>query len=116
MNEMWHARNGIVALCCARGRIWSRRREPGPGACQRLKRCPAPAHRKGGSTHRPALIAIAVCTFTAAGNDRSPGRAVDQADWPGRPGPDASPWDPIGARHRMSKRSRWSWTAGTRRP
>ena len=29
MNGMWHARTGIVARGCARGRIWSRRQGPG---------------------------------------------------------------------------------------
>ena len=48
MNEVWHARNGIVARGCARGRIWSWRRGPG-------RRCVAAP----GSAPRPALTATA---------------------------------------------------------
>jgi hypothetical protein len=94
MNEVWHARTGIVARGRARGRIRSRRTGPG-------RRYVAAA----GSAARPAL---ATGTEIPAGvPDRDRGlrvhrgrerpthraRAVDQAGWLGGPGPAApSAW------------------------
>ena len=70
MNEVWHARGGIVA----RGRAWSNPvpaarswpRARGSGWRRRLTCAP----QRGRIYPLACLIAIAVCAFTAAGNDR----------------------------------------------
>ena len=102
MNEVWHARSGIVARGCARGR------ESGPdgenlvaGAWQRLEALPDPRSPPGQIYLLSCLIAVAVCAFTAAGNDRF--TAVGQ--WIRRAGPQdlarlRAPWDPIAGRYR----------------
>ena len=70
MNEVWRARSGIVARWCARGRARPWRRGSGRGAWQRLEALPDPRSPQGRIYPLPCLIAIAVCAFTAAGNDR----------------------------------------------
>ena len=66
-----------------------------PGAWQRLEALPDPRSPQGRIYPLACLIAIALCAFTAAGNDRfTAGRAVDQAGWPGGPGPAACPVGP----------------------
>jgi len=68
MNEVWHARFGIV--------VRARAVEPGPGGedlatgtWARPKRCRT-AFAAGACLPLACLIAIAVCAFTAAGNNR----------------------------------------------
>src|SRR6266568_9458376 len=75
MNEVWHARSGIVARGCARGRVRSRRPGSGgedlaAGTWQRLEALPDPRSPQGRIYPLACLIAVAVCAFTAAGNDR----------------------------------------------
>ena len=65
------------------------------------RRCRTRARRKGGSTPLACLIAVAVCAFTAAGNDRF--TAVGQ--WIRRAGQAdlarlRAPWDPLAGRYR----------------
>ena len=67
MKEVWHARNGIVARGRIRipaARICLPERGQGPQA--RLTR----ARGGTGCPRWPCLVAVAVCAFTAAGNDR----------------------------------------------
>ncbi len=89
------------------------------GAWQRLEALPDPRSPQGRIYPLACLIAIAVCAFTAAGNDRL--TAVGQ--WTRR----ASQEDlarlrargtrlPAGTGHRMRKRSGWCWTSWTRGP
>src|SRR6266702_2078406 len=101
MNEVWHARDGTVA----RGaRAWS---SPDPRSPQRRIYSLA------------CLVAIAICAFTAAGNDRL--TAVGQ--WIRRASQQdlarlRAPWDrwQAGTGHRMRRRSGWCWTAWIRGP
>jgi len=72
-----------------------------PGTWQRLEALPDPRSPQGRIYPLACLIAIAVCAFTAAGNDRF--TAVGQ--WIKRAGQADlarlhAPWDPIGARYR----------------
>jgi hypothetical protein len=67
MNEVWHARNGIIAH--GRARSWRR------GSGRRIrgnawKRLPDPHPPQGQIYPLAWPIAIGVCAFTAAGNDR----------------------------------------------
>ena len=92
----------------ALSRVGARVVESGPGgvdlaagAWQRLEALPDPRSRQGRIYPLACLIAIAVCAFTAAGNDRL--TAVGQ--WVKRAGQDdlarlRAPWDPIGGRYR----------------
>src|SRR6266705_3190244 len=106
MNEVWHARSGIVARGCARGRVRSRRPGSGGGGVaagvwQRLEELPDPRSPQGRIYPLACLIAIAVCAFTAAGNHRL--TAVGQ--WTKRAGQEdlgrlRAPWDPIAGRYR----------------
>src|ERR1700720_425886 len=89
-------------------RVASRAVESGPdggnlalGAWQRLEALPDPRSPQGRIYPLACLIAIAVCAFTAAGNDRF--TAVGQ--WIKRAGQAdlarvRAPWDPIGGRYR----------------
>jgi hypothetical protein len=64
--------------------------ELAPGAWQPLEALPDPRSPQRRIYPLACLIAIAVCAFTAAGNDRF--TAVGQwikTGWPGRPGPAA---------------------------
>ena len=117
MNEVWRARSGIVARASARGRVRSRRAGSGYGAWQRLEALPDPRSPQGRIYPLACLVAIAVCAFTAAGNDRF--TAVGQ--WISRASQAdlarlRAPWDrsPGGTGHRMRRRSGWSWIASTR--
>ena len=102
MNEVWHA---AVAL----SRVGARVVESGPdggqglpaGAWQRLEALPDPRSPLGRIYPLACLIAIAVCAFTVAGNDRltAVGQGVKRA------GQDdlarlRAPWDPLGGRYR----------------
>jgi hypothetical protein len=69
-------------------------------AWQRLEALPDPRSRRGRACPLVCLVAITVCAFTAAGTTGSPRPAVDQARWPGRPGPAARPVGPDGGRYR----------------
>ena|SRR6266567_3703052 len=102
MNEVWHARSGIVARGCARGRVRSRRPGSGGGGVaagvwQRLEELPDPRSPQGRIYPLACLVAVAVCAFTAAGNDRftAVGQWVRRAG-PGGPGPAARPVGPDG--------------------
>jgi hypothetical protein len=66
-----------------------------PGAWHRLEALPDPRSRQGRIYPLACLIAVAVCAFTAAGNDRlTRRRAMDQASQPAGPGPAARPVEP----------------------
>src|SRR6516225_5186533 len=93
----------------ALSRVGARVVESGPdggqdlaaGAWQRLEALPDPRSRRGRVYPLACLIAIAVCAFTAAGNDRL--TAVGQ--WVRRAGQDdlarlRAPWDPMAGRYR----------------
>src|ERR1700677_2220564 len=72
-----------------------------PGAWQRLEALPDPRSPQGRIYPLACLIAIAVCAFTAAGNDRF--TAVGQ--WIRRPSQAdlarlRAPWDPMAGRYR----------------
>jgi predicted transposase YbfD/YdcC len=72
-----------------------------PGAWQRLEELPDPRSPQGRIYPLACLIAIALCAFTAAGNDRF--TAVGQ--WIKRAGQEDlarlhAPWDPIAGRYR----------------
>jgi DDE_Tnp_1-associated len=97
VNEVWHARSGIVA----RGRVRSWRRGPAASAWQRLEALPDPRSPRGQIYPLACLVAIAVCAFTAAGNDRF--TAIGQ--WIKRAGRAdlarlRAPWDPLGGQYR----------------
>ena len=89
-------------------RAWVRAVESGPGgedlaagAWQRLEALPDPRSRQGRIYPLACLIAIAVCAFTAAGNDRFTAvgqwvRRASQADLARL----RAPWDPIAGRYR----------------
>src|SRR5579863_3256205 len=73
-----------------------------PGAWQRLEALPDPRSPQGRIYPLACLIAIALCAFTAAGNDRF--TAVGQ--WIKRAGQADlarlhAPWDPIAGRYRV---------------
>src|SRR6516164_10129517 len=93
----------------ALSRVGARVVESGPdggqdlaaGAWQRLEALPDPRSRRGRVYPLACLIAIAVCAFTAAGNDRL--TAVGQ--WIKRAGQAdlarlRAPWDPMAGRYR----------------
>src|SRR5258708_14718639 len=72
-----------------------------PGAWQRLEALPDPRSPQGRIYPLACLIAIAVCAFTAAGNDRL--TAIGQ--WTSRASQAdlarlRAPWDPVSGRHR----------------
>src|SRR5438874_12533979 len=102
MNEVWHARSGIVAGGRTRGRVRSWWRESG---CpwRRLEALPDPRSRQGRIYPLACLVAIAVCAFTAAGNDRFTAvgqwvKRASQADLARL----RAPWDPLGGRYRAT--------------
>ena len=108
MNQVWRARSGIVARGSARGRSGPGGENLAAGAWQRLEALPDSRSPQGRIYPLACLIAIAVCAFTAAGNDRF--TAVGQ--WIGRASQaDLArlrvPWDPMArrSRHRMRRRS-----------
>src|ERR1700720_2626797 len=72
-----------------------------PGAWQRLEALPDPRSRQGRIYPLACLVAVAVCAFTAAGNDRFTAvgqwiKRASQADLARL----RAPWDPIGGRYR----------------
>jgi len=80
------------------------------GAWQRLEALPDPRSRRGRIYPLACLIAVAVCAFTAAGNDRFTAvgqwiRRASQADLARL----RAPWDPLagGTGSRMRRRSGW---------
>ena len=107
----------------ALSRVGARVVESGPGGedlaagtWQRLEALPDPRSPQGRIYPLACLIAIAVCAFTAAGNDRF--TAVGQ--WIGRAARRTWPGcalrgtrSPAGTGHRTRRRSGWSWTALT---
>ena len=100
MNEVWHARNGIVRWGRAwsspvpAARIWPRGRGSG------WKRCLTRARRGGGSIRWPAWSRSPSAVHRGRERPVHRGRAVDQAGPPGGPGPLRAPWDPIAGRYR----------------
>jgi hypothetical protein len=87
------------------------------GAWQRLEALPDPRSPQGRIYPLPCLIAITVCAFTAAGNDRLTAvgqwiRRASQVDLARL----RAPWDPVTGRYRarMKRRSGWCWTGLTR--
>ena len=96
MNEVWHARNGIAA----RGRVRPDGEDLAVGTWQRQEALPDPRSQRGRIYSLACLIAIAVCAFTATGNDRI--TAVRQ--WISRASQAdlarlRAPWDPLGSRY-----------------
>ena len=101
MNEVWHARMAL-------SRVAARVVESGPdgenlaaGAWQRLEALPDPRSPQGRIYPLACLIAVAVCAFTAAGNDRFTAvgqwiKRASQADLARL----RAPWDPIAGRYR----------------
>jgi len=72
------------------------------GAWQRLEALPDPRSRRGRIYPLACLIAVAVCAFTAAGNDRFTAvgqwiRRASQADLARL----RAPWDPLAGRYRV---------------
>jgi predicted transposase YbfD/YdcC len=72
------------------------------GAWQRLEALPDPRSRRGRIYPLACLVAVAVCAFTAAGNDRFTAvgqwiRRASQADLARL----RAPWDPIAGRYRV---------------
>ena len=110
----------------ALSRVAARVVESGPdgenlaaGAWQRLEALPDPRSPRGRIYPLACLIAVAVCAFTVAGNDRFTAvgqwiRRASQADLARL----RAPWDrsPAGTGHRTRRRSGWSWTVSTRGP
>ena len=89
------------------------------GTWQRLEELPDPRSPQGRIYPLPCLIAIAVCAFTAAGNDRLTAvgqwtRRASQADL-ARCAPRGIR-SPAGTGHRMRRRSGWCWTGLTHGP
>ena len=89
------------------------------GTWQQLEAVPDPRSPQGRIYPLACLIAVAVCAFTAAGNDRftAVGHWIKRAArriWPGCALRGTR--SPAGTGHRMRKRSRWSWIASTRGP
>jgi len=93
----------------ALSRAGARAVESGPGgqdlvagAWQRLEALPDPRSRRGRIYPLACLVAIAVCAFTAAGNDRFTAvgqwiRRASQADLARL----RAPWDPLAGRYRV---------------
>ena len=86
----------------ALSRVGARVVESGPGGqelaagtWQRLEALPDPRSPHGRIYPLACLVAIAICAFTAAGNDRftAAGQWIRRAS-PGRPGPAARPVGP----------------------
>ena len=72
------------------------------GAWQRLEALPDPRSRRGRIYPLACLVAVAVCAFTAAGNDRFTAvgqwiRRASQADLARL----RAPWDPLAGRYRV---------------
>jgi hypothetical protein len=90
-----------------------------PGAWQRLEALPDPRSPQGRIYPLACLIAIAVCAFTAAGNDRftAVGQWIKRANRE-----DLAACTPRGTRsaagagHQMRRRSGQSWTGLSRGP
>ena len=110
----------------ALSRVAARVVESGPdgedlaaGAWQRLEALPDPRSRQGRVYPLACLIAVAVCAFTAAGNDRftAVGQWIKRASQQdlARLRARGTRWR-AGTGRRMRRRSGWSWTAWTRAP
>jgi hypothetical protein len=93
----WHCRAWLRAWSnlVLTERIWP------PARGSAWKRCPARARRKRRIYPLACLIAVAVCAFTAAGNDRftAVGQRIRRASQADLACPRA-PWDPIAGRYR----------------
>ena len=110
----------------ALSRVGARVVESGPGGQElaagtwpRLEALPDPRSPHGRIYPLACLVAIAICAFTAAGNDRFTAagqwiRRASQADLARL----RAPWDPIAGQYRApdEKRSGSRWTASTRAP
>ena len=110
----------------ALSRVGARVVESGPGGqelaagtWQRLEALPDPRSPHGRIYPLACLVAIAICAFTVAGNDRFTAagqwiRRASQADLARL----RAPWDPIAGQYRApdEKRSGSCWTASTRAP
>ena len=111
----------------ALSRVGARMVESGPGGSQelaagtwqKLEALPDPRSPRGRVYPLACLVAIALCAFTAAGNDRL--TAVGQ--WISRASQQdlarlRAPWDPMAGRYRCRtrRRSGWCWTVLTRGP
>ena len=88
MNEGWHARSSTVA----RGRARSSP-VPAAGTWQRLEALPDPRSPRGRIYPLACPVAIAICAFTAAGNDRftAVGQWIRRASQADRPRPSRDP-------------------------
>ena len=107
-------------------RVGARVVESGPGGgqelalgtWQRLEALPDPRSRQGRIYPLACLIAIALCAFTAAGNDRFTARSGSGSGGPARrTWPGCAPRGTrsrAGTGRRMRRRSGWSWTGLTR--
>ena len=101
MNEVWHARSGIVARGARVAGSGRGGEDLAAGTWQRLEALPDPRSPQGRIYPLTCLVAIAVCAFTAAGNDRFTAvgqwiRRASQADL----GRLRAPWDPVAGRYR----------------
>src|SRR5712691_10253504 len=102
MSEVWHARVGIVARGCARGRIRSRRPGPGGGGVAAAGGAAGPALAAGGGSARwPAWSRSRCARSPRPGNDRLTAvgqwiRRASQADLARL----RAPWDPMAGRYR----------------
>ena len=67
MNEVWHARRGIVPRGCARGRSGPDGENLAAGVWQRLEALPDPRSPQGQIYPLACLIAIAVCASPPPG-------------------------------------------------
>ena len=119
MNEVWRARSGIVARGCARGRVRSRRGESGRRYVAAAGSAADPRSPQGRIYPLACLVAIAVCAFTAAGNDRFTAvgqwiRRAPRQTWPGCALRGTR--SRAGTGRRMRRRSGSCWTVWTRGP
>ena len=101
MNEVWRARCGIVARRRARGRVRPWRPGSGGQYVAAAGSAAGPSFPSGRIYPLACLIAVAVCAFTAAGNDRL--TAVGQ--WTSRASQAdlarlRAPWDPLTGQYR----------------
>jgi hypothetical protein len=101
MNEVLHARSGTVARGRARGRVRSRRPGSGRRDLAAAGGAACPALSQGRIYPLACLGAIAICAFTAVGNDRFTAvgqwiRRASQADLARL----RAPWDLIAGRYR----------------
>ena len=90
----------LSARGCARGRSGPDGETLAAGAWQPLEALPDPGPRRGGSNRWPAWSRSRAPRSPPPGTTVHRGRAMDQAGWPGGPGPACAPWDPLARRYR----------------